>query len=246
MSDENINSVEHFQWGHVGAIALCAIFLVSITVMKNGFSFSENNSVKQYTLSDALSEVEKERGGSLSPENDNGYAEASAKLAEINPTDSSGQVLGASTDFEKEIQNASSLLTPGRLSQIRVSVTNNYDEGYIQRYTDYLNNIELEDGKDFIFANLNSTDVDSLNQATNLSAKIIADISSMTVPAPMEKFHKLKILYYTSLLTIMQIKAGNISTDELSNTATSLFGILDQLGSEQAALNTKYNINLSM
>src|SRR5579885_718977 len=98
---------EHFHWGQVGVIALCAVFLIGITFMRNGLRLSpvpaSTEAQSQLTYEQAQAQV--------IAENPNLSLLANASAAEVGPnsptqqqlalvdsgSSSGGAVLGAST-----------------------------------------------------------------------------------------------------------------------------------------------------
>lgn len=238
---------EELHMGHFGAILFCALFLVSLAWMKSGFHFvlrpSVQTPVKMYTYDDAKAEVLAENGSSASDFAGSSNSDQSNQIAMLDPSMSVGAVLGASTGTaDSVIPPASQYLTPELLNSITIKeiATSSFDS--VRQYKEDVDSVENDDGLAGIMVDLTSQDKTVMK---NLSAKInklMTDLLLVSVPTDLVKFHKVKLLYYSSLKGMADGYAGVQGAPDPQDMGIEVFSLEDYLNNMKSSLLTTYGL----
>ena len=230
--------------GHFGVILFCALALVSLAWMKSGFNFvlrpGDQPAVPKYTYEQAQAEVLAENGNSL-PAADNPDAN---QLAMLDPSLSSGAVLGASTGTEDSvIPPAEQLITPEILNIIPVKeiATSSFDS--VRQYKEDTDSIENDDNLAGIMVDLTSQDSTVMKNLGVKIDKLITDLLQVKVPTDLVRFHKVKLLYYSELKELADGYAGVEGAQNPQDVGMDIFSLNDYLSNMKSSLLTSYGLS---
>jgi hypothetical protein len=239
-----IESEETIHFGHLGAIALCAVFLVSITFMKNGFSLNSQPLVQEQpkvlTYEEARQQVLAERGSGGDLKNiDNSTDEAQYAL--INP--SAGQVAGASTDLD--FPTAEQIFTPQVLGALDLNIQSQaLTQESLQSYAYAMAGLEAENNTLELLSALSSENKPALEEASFRANKIFDEMQYIPVPKGIEEYHKYKMFFYQTLGQLADVMSGKTSEDNLQQVSVQLFSLISKLDGMKADLSAKYGVKL--
>jgi hypothetical protein len=194
---------EHFHYGHVGVIALCAVVLMFLTFMKSGFKLPQKaQPVKQYTYEQAKAEALAEVTGSTNPVIPE---EDQSQFAMLDPNSHQGAVLGASVGTEDPILPDMEIeLTDEVLSQIGINIINETTPQLVAQYKENFSLIEMQGNADLILLELGSEDKEVLKEAPEQIQNLIIDLVQMEVPSELAKYHRVNLLYYAALKSLAE------------------------------------------
>lgn len=245
---------EHFSYGQLGAVFMCALVLGFVSLMKNGFELpwkQEAQAVKTLTYEEARGQVLAKYG--MPEENSNQYAEAEIKkssdqLAMIDPSLVAGAVLGESTgtiESMLDIPPAEQIFTEDILKQIPVNTIADGGPELVQNYADNLLEIESQyDTVGMLQVLAGGESQGALKQVSEDSLYLIANLSLMEVPKDLETYHKFKILFYGALGTAANFYDDAESTPGMDQISSELFSIKSKLDALREEVLKKYNVEL--
>lgn len=234
-----------FTKGHIATVAVCALVLVGIGFMKNGFNFSltkaSSAEVKPYTYEMALAEVQAgsvDGQGTTEEENRN-------QLAMLDSNFSEGSVLGASTGtLESVIPDAEETLTAEVLAPIKINVLSYTSEESLKQYAEDVRAIEIQDEADMILASLNSDDKMLLQDTAKKVIPLVEDLLLVPVPKALEEYHKIKMIYYLQLSNLAEGYAGVANAPDPKETGMQVFSVMERLSKIQSEILATYGVRL--
>ncbi len=243
---------EHFNFGHIGMVLMCAAFLISITVMKRGlvlpFVKKEQVATKKYTLADARREVLAEnssrfRGpGGQAP----GAEETDSKLVMLDPGFNQGRVAGASTGTlasELELGGAQAVLVSGKLEEIPVKLAPQDNSVAASEYAQAVSSAETDyDSAGALMAIGAQDDKENLVSASKNLKKLIGSLGQAPAPPGLAEFHRLKIFYYGSMKSLADFYLNPGQSGELEEILQLFFAASERLEILKAQAQEKYQI----
>ena len=248
---ENLNSLpmkekeEKVHFGHVGIIALCAAFLIFATWMKSGFNLSlrpiaQSSSAGQVlTYEQAKAEVLAQMGPA--PTTDGSVTDQ--QLALVDPVNHGGEVAGTST-AEQVFPSADQMVTPEMLDQIKIKTTDVSNADTIKTYSDRVAFVEAQYNALGILSDLNNQDSTTLKNVDITTKAIVSNLAQIPVPKELVTYHKIKMMYYTTLGYMAQAFSGENKNIDLERLSSILFSLTEKLDSIQGEIMTNYNVQL--
>ncbi|MDE2311538.1 MAG: hypothetical protein KGJ93_00405 [Patescibacteria group bacterium] len=236
---------EHFNFGHFGAVALCAVALLFTTWLKNGFSLSDRTSATApgpvLTYEQARAEVAADQNSNQaqSPGNSKQTAE---DLATLDPNSYGGSVLGTSTDAEM-FPPADQMLTPAMLDQIKINTIDATGSTTISQYSRDLTYVESQSNTLGLVADLNSGDAATLKKVEDNAKNVVANLAKIPVPKELAEYHKIKMMYFTTLGFMARGFAGDQSVG-MDNLSTIMFSLSEKLDQTESDIYNKYGVQL--
>lgn len=247
--------LNQFNFSHLGIIFLSVVFLLSVLFMKKGFSFTLFESNKQNTVAkvlkaeDFVALVNQESGlaGSMLAL-ENSEKNSDQKLALVDPNfKGEGQVAGASITAEGEamdLSDAESVLDSGTLDQIKINVSKKSGVEAIKNYAEQVLYAESDTDALSIMQNLAGEDKASLAVGKENLLNLISYLGQIEVPAELEKFHKFKIYFYGSLLTMTDVYLGNEDPEIMGTVSEMFFATTKRIENIKNTIFEKYGVQL--
>lgn len=239
------NRREHLHFGHLGIIAACAVILLALTVMKGGFRFSlKSSSASQpgLTYEEAKKMAVAQMGGE--PESTYDPDIAQQQLAMIDPSLADGQVLGASTGLEGMMPAAETVFTDSILNQIKIREMNESGVEAVKKYADQLTAAESQFDILTLLGFLAGQDAKSLETVPAKTKEIILALAAVEVPKELAEYHRLKMIYFTTMGNVALNLAGKTGDADLDNSTTLFFSLTERLQNIQAEIYNKYSVTL--
>lgn len=243
-----------FTAGHFGLIALCLALLLTFSVVKGNLSWSSLVNVvhsiqaaapEPHVMTyDEAAQVAANQAPAASATDDSQALQQAQQqqLAQVDPSlGDSGQVLGASTDALPSIDQ---MFTEQKLSAIQLSLIQNATPTQRQQYATQVKFVESYYGTGTLLSALTTQDKDQLTQAEQGYANIITELGQIKVPTEFEQYHKLKMIYYSTLMAMANSMAGNDPNADMSTAGTIFFGLNDKLNTMAADLSSRYGVSL--
>lgn len=244
---------EQFNFAHLGLIALCAVFLLSVSVMKKGFVFGLNQASRKathkLTYKEALAQVEAENGrfSGSSQVAENTNPEISEKLALVDPSFQSGQVAGASVGRNGQpvdLTEAKQNLNPENLEKLKINITATAGPEAIKKYSEDLLNLEAEYSGIESISNLASQDKTVLQTIADNLAILSASLLQAEVPIELATYHRLKIIYYGTALAMTDVYLGKPDVANLDELTELFFVVTEQMEKVKGEIYSKYQVGL--
>lgn len=230
-----------FNLTHLGLIAVCAFGILGMTLLKNGLHIKPdaaqvNNSTRaSLTYEEAKAQVMASHAqDAIRPEVENN------PLLTLDPGRDSGDVLGANT--ENGISQLDASVTPEMLSQVQINSINVGGKVAMERYFADMESAE-QYGESFVaLAALSSTDPNELKEGGVKAMKVVSYLKGVKVPTEAVEFHRMKILYYTTLSQLAGSLASG-SKDETTQIESSMFfTLVGKIENLETSLRSKYSI----
>lgn len=244
---QNQNTIEHFHWGHFGAILMCAVFLIGVTFMRNGFRMfpvSASQGEQALTYEQIAQKVERENPELVALANQGTVVENSAtrdQLALIDPTQNTGSVLGASTDETFPVME---YLSADTLRKIKVKSLGYTNTQAVEKYEKMLTNIDANYDTLALLGNFSTGTDEALQQNSKITPFVIAELTAIPVPTDVEEYHRLKIIYHTVLQGLADMKLGNVPDEQFNDLSNMLLGVMERMTIIRESVQNKYQITL--
>lgn len=241
---------DHFHFGHLGIILACAVLLVGVSFFKNGFNFKSAQKARAdgnqqiLTYDQAKAQVDATTGLEEKAAEQQLDQDVQSKVALLDPGQGNGQVLGTSTDLSGMFPKAQDVFTPDVLSVIKIKQTNDDTKEAMQKYAEQVLNIESRLNSFQLLADLNSSDTKILSQINNKAKLVIQNLGQLSAPPGAGEFHRMKILYYTTLGNIGANLAGEKGVTDMDNGITLLFSVTERLEDLKQQIFANYQVQL--
>ncbi len=212
--------------------------------MKNGWSLSAVTARADAAKGEVASyEDVKQKIMAENSGDDAASEEASTdKLSLLDPADKAGKVLGDSIGFT--IAEPGEIATDPRFQNIQVLTTSGMQKSDVERYAFDVLQIESENNGLLLLAYLNTEDPVALEQA-RLSASAIATLlQEIYVPSQLAAYHKMKVIYYTSLEQIARNFAKVESTETLQQATSDMFSAINAMSPVRTTIYSRYQVQI--
>ena len=224
-------------------LVVFALFSV-LMVVKSDISIKAifvkaDENVEMVTYEEVRAQIIAERGGEVTQESE---AEAEAQLALLDRSLDEGKVLGESIGIGA-IPSADQIFAREQLDTI-VVITTSTNQASVKKYSDDVMGVEAKYDAVTLMANLNSSDVSILNSTKEQATVIIQNLKGLTVPDELADFHRYKMMYYQTLLSMADAFATNTLDTNFQNTSKILFSIMEKMEQVKSAIASKYNVAL--
>ncbi len=234
-----------FGAGHVQlltvAVALFAVLMYAQSSMSITTLFaSADDEVKMITYEDALAESNAQYGN-LADSSVSQAEEEQLALLDRNQID--GKVLGEAIGIG-EIPDADQLLLPEIDAQLKVNATAAESEVLRDQYVRWSQNIERDGNITALLAALNSTDKNLLRDSANGWNWVVTKMGNVVVPPSMQKLHKSKMVYYSVLMNITKIYAGEKSEADMPLLTKAMLSYSEKVESLRQEVNQQYSLEL--
>ena len=235
-----------FNSNHFKLLTVAVIVFGSLIFIKSGLSvgalFAQADDEKPtLTYEQAREQVLAERGTTDSSEALE--SEAAAQLALLDLGNIDGQVLGDAIGIG-EIPDADELMLPEISSEISFNITSLDDAAAQAQYQVATQTIEADANVVGLLSELNSSDQETLDHAVSGWQWVIGAMSATPVPASLEKFHKTKLIYYSVMMNIGKVYAGQKTESDLPLLTKAMLSYGQKVETLRAQINADYNLNL--
>ena len=238
---------QHLNFGHFGAIMLCALVLVFVSWMKSGFHFdfapSAQSAAPSLTYEQAEAQAVAEVGGSPAS-NVADAGQTADEVAMLDPSSQNGSVLGTSTDDSALFPPADDIITPAMLDQIKIKAIPDSGADAVTAYSEKVTYVESTFNSLGLLADLNSEDQATLKTAGANANQIVAALGQIPVPNELVQYHKLKMMYYTTIGYLAKNFSGETTNLSVENLSTLMFSLSEKLDALESDMMTKYNVQL--
>ncbi len=223
------------------ALALFGLLMYAQSDMSITALFvSADDEVQMITYEDALAQSEAEYGeladSTLSEEEQQ-------QLALLERSDIDGKVLGEAIGIG-EIPDADQMFLPEIDSSLKMNSATTESEFLRNQYMRWTQNIESDAKVTTLLAGLNSTDKQVLRDSVNGWNWVISKMGNVVVPPSMQKFHKSKMVYYSVLMNITKIYAGDKSETDMALLTKAMLSYSEKVESLRQELNQQYSLEL--
>jgi hypothetical protein len=248
MSAPRINRFE-FTANHFLLIGgVCALILV-FSIIKGdltwdtfrNLNFSQASSPQGLTYEQALAQAQAELGASTTIASEEDDKKIAEQLAMLDPSFERGAVLGDSTEPSLSMEE---LMTPENLDKIPVAATIKTDLTTVRDYADSLNLIENYFDTLTLLTAISSRDTELLRKATVAYQQMINELMQLPVPDRLLTFHKVNLLYYSSLLAMSESMSEDASQPETTAAGLLFFSLKEKVDLMRAEIEQAYQVNL--
>ncbi len=239
-SDSHIGG---FSYWHLGLVAGLAALLVLIIVMKSGFSFfgkkktGEVAGVTSLTYEQVKKEVDQK---SRAPQDDE--ALTAEVVAMLDPSNSSGEVLGASTDELSNFPSIESIISDDQLRKIQIRISTESGKSAIEKYARDTVYVETKNNVLDLFASLNSEDPAVLVDSKKRAEAMVTALGGISVPKELENYHKYKSIYYVVLGRLAIALSDTGSKETLLSNTQFLFALIEKMERLKIEIQNKYGV----
>lgn len=237
--------------GHLALIAFVALFLFSITVMKNPESFSNlkayfSSSESLYTVKTPAHKYVAYEDSALANAPQVAGAEISQPMPGVINEDGTvtsqyvGEVLGAQTENSADVQSASAAVSPRGPSEVVVT-NNSQDEvsAYIKDSAiaeqNYFGSYSFEQA-------LQSKDLKTIQKEIQNIQSIIAALKNMRVPEVAVVVHQDKIENYLATINVLASVKSPENSQGILDSLQKFTQTSDKLQTDLSDLNKKFSI----
>lgn len=240
---ENKNVTTHLHYGHLAIIFGCVVFLVGTMILKNGFNLSslvasaDNQGTKEISYEEIKNQVAAESNVQI-----NDSQSLADKVAILDPGAQAGKVLGESIGFK--VAEPKEIINDPRFQNIKVLTISGMQKIDIERYASDVTLIESENNGLLILAYLNSEDPVALEQAVVGASAIASLLEQVYVPAHLEAYHKMKIIYYKSLEQIARNFAQQQPLETLQQATSDMFSAINAMSSVRTTIYSRYQVQI--
>lgn len=230
--------------GHLALIALCAVLLVGVTFMKNGFTLHIKNTtapVKRVTYEQVRNEVLAsfpDAGSQLAQDDKKNLDE----LALLDPSFQEGQVLGTSTGTLDAIPQAEQVLTPEVLNMIPVYAQASTTEASVWEYINSVNEILANENALAAVGDLASQDIPTLKTIQPKLDKVIVQLLQLKVPTGLLTYHRAQVLYYAELVQLAQAYTGEKGARDPQDVGVEVLTLKEFLDKSLSEIQTHYGV----
>jgi hypothetical protein len=234
-----------FTSGHIQLLTVAFFVLGALIVFKSGINvtamFAKADTEKpQVTYEQVKAEVESE----YAQQNPSATStDDQAQLALLDRGEIDGQVLGDAIGIGA-IPDADQLPLPEITSQIFVKQFKYDDQDARVYYQNEIQKIESDSNVVSLLAGLNSSDKPTLDKAVQGWEWVINDLSQVEVPASLVEYHKTKLTYYSVMMNIGKIYAGQKSESDLQLLTKAMLSYSQKIESMTASVNQTYQLNI--
>jgi hypothetical protein len=239
-----------FARGHIKLIVLSVVALTAALFMRGGFTLGAFNfghakaDKPGMTYEQALAQARQilaQQGGAQ------GSADSSqtqSQLAELDPTMSApGQVLGASTGLDTSV-DPDEVLNSDVVTSLPLNIYQTNDRYDWNDYALQLHQIESEYGTNFAIGALSGRDPQSLESSAQTYKAVVAELRNLKVPSQFENYHRMKIVYYTSLAQMALSMSPNGPDDNAISAASLFYSLGDKIKTARVQLSAQYGVVL--
>lgn len=249
MNDHNILIKEEpIHFGHLGAIFLCAVALIGITFMRNGFSFHSSQAVADapqvltYDQIYAQASAQDGQGSDSYLADTSGTAQTAEQLALVDPS-TQGEVAGASTDASYPA--VEDIFSPKVLGAVNINLqTEPTTTDSLKNYSLAMTALQANNDTLGILAALNTDDKSTLESASQNSVKVFQAMQKVPVPKDLEEYHKYQMFFYQSLGDMADIFSGKRPDTDMQAISEQLFSLIQKIDSMKQDIAGKYGVQL--
>ena len=246
MSTHSTLLKDKLDFGHLGIVVSCAAFLLFITVMKSGFVLPWNMEA-QADAKPILTLEEAKRQAVAKNNIDQNFNSSSAQdnnqLALLDPNLNRSAVLGVSTE-ELQFPAAEEIFTKESLDAIKIKSAVATTKESVQKYAEQVLLIESYFDVSSLLTDINSDDITVLKQVPKKAKVLVANLGQVEVPTEVVEYHKLKMIYYTTLGRIADIFSGEEKQYDLQTASSALFSLMEKLDRIKNTIITAYGVEL--
>ncbi len=233
-----------FTSGHAQLLTVAVAVFVVLFVAKSGINWKTvfvhaDSQTHMLTYDEALAQAQNEIGA-VNPNQDDGSAE---QIALLDRSNIDGKVLGDAIGVG-EIPDADQMLLPDIVNQLKINNSNNDSQAARQQYVSAVQKIENDAQITSLLADLNTDDKDTLRSSADGWNWTIKQISNVPVPPSLQKYNQDKLVYYSVIMNIAKIYAGDQSEDGLPLMTKAMISYSDKMDALQQQLNSQYNLGL--
>ncbi len=232
--------------GHLALIALCAVLLVGVTFMKNGFTLhvkaGEEKKVK-VTKAEIERQVAMEMNQNYQTGGDN--QDEIAKLAIVDPNFSEGLVAGTSTASQIEGLPSASDIPDEVLNAIKVLILDGPTNATtVMEYANQVVLVESTHNAMGLLIAVSGEDVEAAKAARPELDALILDLAKVPVPSQIQNYHKLKLMYYESLIQWANNSAQEPGAVNIETLSSGLLALTDKLSLTEREIEEAYGVTL--
>lgn len=246
------NPVFSFGKNHLGLIAISIVLLSVATFMRGGFtlgafSFNKAESAEQgLTYEQAKEQAQKivaEKYAGIGSNTEAQSQLTQQQLAEVDPNYGEGAVLGTSVDSQGNI-DVDNLLSSQTMQALQIFTYETQDRLQLNYYGTQVSEIENKNGALLLFSALSSREQSSLQRAASGYKTIAAELQAMQVPTQFEQYHRMKLVYYSSLATMAESMASEGPGEQAATAASLFFALNEKIANLGAQLETELGVML--
>lgn len=237
---------QQFTIAHFATVGVCALALIALTFMKDGFSFKANktNAEGQTNSEVSYEKIKAKVESKYSGETKIAETETDEKtMATLNPLHGAGDILGAASDSPL-IPSADTLFPQVSLDKIEVKVFPDSSNEAMRRYVRDIAVIEATYNTIDMVTILAGTDQATMSKLGEDAKKVVSELKVTPVPPPLVQYHKMRMMMFTTMGMLADANAGKspeISKNDLAAAFLSLIDKTDQISGE---IYSKYQIEL--
>lgn len=236
-----------FTSGHLKLLTVAFVVIGGLIFAKSGLNIktmfvkADNETQKQtITYEQAKAEVEAENP----PVDSSTLADSdAAQIALIDRGDVDGQVLGDAIGIGA-IPDADQLVIPDITSQIHMTMDSQDDDKARLQYETTTQGIEADADIVGLLSDLNSSDQSALDHSVKGWGWVIDTLQNTPVPPSLAEFHKNKIAYYSVVMNIGKIYAGQKSDSDLQLLTKAMLSYSQKIEDLRTTINDTYKLNL--
>jgi hypothetical protein len=240
-----------FGKSHISLIAVSIVLLVAASFMRGGlklgsFGFSSAKSAPKpltYEEIKAMAHDKVAQNNAAAADSSASDAQTQAQLAEVDPTYGTGSVLGASIGPASDA-DVDQVMNSGLISSLPISTYQTTDALQFNAYASAVHAVENKYGGEALIGALTTRDQASLQSATSSYKNIITGLMAVKVPTQFLEYHRMKLVYYSSLAQIASSMSGDGNNDTAASAASLFFSMNDKILALQSRLESQYEVIL--
>ncbi len=239
-----------FAKGHYGMIAFTVAAVVMLSFIQGPLTL-ENLFKFQFTQADleqdiemsvqeAILKAESEVPG-VSYESNEKVAEFKREqLSLLDPSFGEGSVLGLSTEAQASIDH---ILSNETVNQIPINAVPDSEKS-LEEYVSKSKVIESYYGSLELLGILSTQDRAAVAKTLPYYQSIIGELQQLPVPQTLSRYHRVKLLYYTTIMTMASNVAGDANTEDRSAAGILFFEIGNELETLKLQLGQQLGVAL--
>ncbi len=231
----------HFQLITAAVIVFGSLIFIKSDLSVRALFAQADNEKPEITYESVRNQLLAEQG-LVTPNNESLESDAE-QLALLDRGDIDGEVLGDAIGIGA-IPDADELLLPEISSQLKLTITPQDNEATRAAYQTTVQTIEADANIVSLLGELNSSDIDTLRHAVSGWQWVINTLSATPVPASLEKYHKTQLTYYSVMMNIGKIYAGDKSEAELPLLTKAMLSYSQKAEALRAQMNEQYKLSL--
>jgi len=242
-----------FTAGHFMLIAACIVALLGFAFLRGDVTWAKLTSnlpllhaastQPLVTYDQALAQAKQQLGMDNALPAQSGVVANQQKsdVALLDASSTAGSVLGASTE---PLPSVDELFTQEKLDAINVNSTPVTNQQTVQDYFNNITVVEINYNAPVLLSAFAAQNSDVLSKTHDAYLQMIADLRGIPVPAGLVTYHKMKLVYYSTLASLADSMSSGDSGRSDSILAGNLYfelsGKVDQM---ETQLKAQYGIN---